>query len=85
MNLNELIDLQRGPRLTLIQWLRTRYLLAHPLHCAHCDIAMVFTERNDNHEDAFIWYVVALVQLIVIRIEKDSVYDHRVQIVTESR
>ena len=85
MNLNELIYLERGPRLTLIQWLQTRYLLARPLHRAHCNIAMVFTERKGKHVDTFIWYVVALVQVIFIRIEKDSVYNHRVQIVMESR
>ena len=34
MNLNELIDLERGPRMALIQWLQRRYLLADPLNCA---------------------------------------------------
>ena len=59
MNLNELIDLERGPRTgprtELIQWLQRRYLLTDPLNCAQCNRAMELTERNANHVDGFLW------------------------------
>ena len=55
MDLNELIDLERGPRSVLIGWLQRRYLLADPLHCAQCNQAMELTERNVNHTDGFLW------------------------------
>ena len=53
MNLNELIDLERGPQTELIQWLQRRYLLADPLNCAQCNRAMELPERNANHVDGF--------------------------------
>ena len=40
MNLNELIDLERGPQMALIQWLQRSYLLADPLNCAQCNQGM---------------------------------------------
>ena len=55
MDLNELIDLERGPRSVLIGWLQRRYLLADPPHCAQCNQAMELTERNVNHTDGFLW------------------------------
>ena len=55
MNLGEIDDLERGPRLVLIQWLQRRYLLPDPLHCAHCNQAMELTQRNDDHVDGFLW------------------------------
>lgn len=60
MNINEIIDLERGPRSALIEWLQRRYLLADPLQCARCNQAMELTERNDNHVDGFLWYVAYL-------------------------
>ena len=55
MDLNYFIDLERGPRLEVIQWLQARYLLANPLQCAQCNRAMDFTERNDDHVDGYLW------------------------------
>lgn len=55
MNLNECIDLQRGPRMNLIQWLQRRLLLADPLRCAQCNEDMVLIPRNGNHVDGFHW------------------------------
>ncbi|PFX25804.1 hypothetical protein AWC38_SpisGene9561 [Stylophora pistillata] len=48
MNLNEFIDLQRGPRINLIQWLQRRSLLADTLQCAQCNEDMVLIQRNGN-------------------------------------
>ena len=55
MNLNELIDLERGPRMALIQWLQRRYLLADPLNCAQCNQGMELTPRSQDHVDGFLW------------------------------
>ena len=55
MDLNLFIDLERGPRLQVIQWLQARYLLANPLQCAQCNREMEFTERNDDHVDGYLW------------------------------
>lgn len=55
MDLNLFIDLERGPRLQLIQWLQARYLLADPLECAQCNRGMDLTARNDNHVDGYLW------------------------------
>ena len=60
MNFNEIIDLERSPRRALIEWLQRRYLLPDPLQCARCNIAMELTERNDDHVDGFLWYVLLL-------------------------
>ena len=57
MNFNELVDLGRSPRSTLIRWLQARYLLADPLHCARCNCPMEITERNFSHVNGFLWYV----------------------------
>lgn len=57
MDLNYFIDLERGPRLQVIQWLQARYLLPNPLQCAQCNRAMDFTERNDDHVDGYLWWV----------------------------
>ena len=46
MNLNELIDLERGPRTELIPWFQWRYMLADPLNCSQCNRAMELTERR---------------------------------------
>ena len=55
MNLNKLIDLERGPRMALIQWLQRRYLLADPLNCAQCNQGMELTTRSQDHVDGFLW------------------------------
>lgn len=55
MDLNYFIDLERGPRLQVIQWLQARYLLPNPLQCAQCNPGMDFTERNDDHVDGYLW------------------------------
>ncbi|XP_068704779.1 uncharacterized protein [Montipora foliosa] len=55
MNLNELIDLERGPRVALIQWLQRRYLIADPLNCAQCNQGMELTTRSQDHVDGFLW------------------------------
>ena len=57
MDLNECIDLQRGPRMNLIEWLQRRFLLADPLRCAQCNVDMVLIQRNGNHVDGCHWYV----------------------------
>lgn len=57
MDLYECIDLQRGPRLNLIQWLQQRSLLANPLICAQCNRDMELKERNGGHIDGFLWQV----------------------------
>ena len=57
MDLNELIDLERGPQLTLIQWLQRRILLADLLQCAQCNCPMELTQRNGSHVDGFLWLV----------------------------
>lgn len=57
MDLYECIDLQRGPRLNLIQWLQQRSLMANPLRCAQCNHDMELKQRNDNHIDGFHWWV----------------------------
>lgn len=57
MNLNLFIDLERGPRSALVRWLQRRRLIADPLWCAQCNIAMELTERNDDHVDGFLWWV----------------------------
>jgi len=54
MNLNLFIDLERGPRSALVQWLQRRRLIADPIWCAQCNIMMELTERND-HVDGFLW------------------------------
>ena len=59
MNLDLFIDLERGPRSDLIRWLQRQRLIADPLLCAQCNIAMDLIERNDNHG----WF--SLVSLIV--------------------
>ena len=51
MDLYECIDLQRGPRLNLIQWLQQRSLLANEL----CNRDMELKERNGGHIDGFLW------------------------------
>ncbi|KAK2557526.1 hypothetical protein P5673_020277, partial [Acropora cervicornis] len=51
MDLNLIIDLERGPRAYLIRWLQMRHLLANPLSCARCNCAMEMKERNDDHID----------------------------------
>ena len=55
MDLNLFIDLERGTRLQVIQWLHAWYLLANPLQCAECNREMKFTERNDDHVDGYLW------------------------------
>lgn len=55
MNFDEIIDLVRGPRFTLIEWLQRCYLLPDPLHCAQCNQGMELTDRNVNHVDGFLW------------------------------
>ena len=55
MNFNEIIDLERGPRSGLIEWLQRRHLLLDPLHCAQCNQAMELKQRNDDHVDGFLW------------------------------
>lgn len=55
MNLNECIDLQRGPRMNLIQWLQQRFLLADLLQCAQCNVDMALIQRYGNHVDGFHW------------------------------
>lgn len=55
MDLNECIDLQRGPRMNLIEWLQRRFLLADPLRCAQCNVDMVLIQRNGNHVDGCHW------------------------------
>ena len=55
MNLNEIIDLECGPRSVLMEWLQRRYLLPDPLHCAQCNQAMELTKQNDDHVDGVLW------------------------------
>ena len=55
MDLNLFIDLERGPRLQLIQWLQAGHLLANPLQCGHCNQAMDLTGRGDDHVDGYLW------------------------------
>lgn len=55
MNLSEIVDLERGQRSELIQWLQRRYLLADRLNCAQCNQAMELKERNGNHVDGYLW------------------------------
>ena len=55
MDLNLIIDLERGPRAYLIRWLQMRHLLANHLSCAQCNCAMEMKERNDDHIDGFFW------------------------------
>ena len=65
MDLNQLIDLERGPRLDLIRWLQLYQLLPNPLQCAQCNRAMEITERNDNHVDGFLWYVIVTHAILI--------------------
>ena len=53
MNFNEIIDLERGPRSALIEWLQRQHLLPDPLRCAQCNQAMELKQRNDDHVMAF--------------------------------
>lgn len=55
MDLNQLVSLDRGPRLNLIQWLQNRSGLANLLRCAQCNMDMGQKERYDNHIDGFHW------------------------------
>ena len=55
MNLSEIVDLERGQRSELIQWLQRRYLLADRLNCTQCNQAMELKERNGNHVDGYLW------------------------------
>ena len=55
MNLNEIVDLERGQRPQLIQWLQRRYLLPDPLNCAQCNQAMELKESNGEHVDGYLW------------------------------
>ena len=55
MDLDLFIDLGRGPRADLIEWLQRHQLLQDPLQCAQCNRGMELTERNDNHVDGFHW------------------------------
>jgi len=57
MNLNEIIDLERGLRSVLIEWLQRCYLLPDPLNCSQCNQALELAQRNDNHVDGFLWSV----------------------------
>ena len=53
MNFNDIIDLERGTRSALIEWLQRRHLLPDPLHCAQCNQAMELKQRNDDTWMAF--------------------------------
>ena len=55
MDLFECIELQRGSRMNLIQWLQQRSLLANPLRCRQCNQDMEMKERNGDHVDGFHW------------------------------
>ena len=55
MDLSHFVALQQGPTLNLIQWLQNRSLLANPLRCAQCNMAMDLKEKNVNHIDGFHW------------------------------
>lgn len=58
MDLNALINLQRGPLTDVVAWLQCQQLLANPLLCSQCNNrVMEMKQRNGNHVDGFFWYV----------------------------
>ena len=57
MNLIDVTNLSNGPILELIQWLQDQNLLANPLRCRPCNLAMELTERNEDHVDGYLWLV----------------------------
>ena len=59
MDLSHFVALGQGPTLNLIQWLQNRSLLANPLRCVQCNMAMDLKEKNVGHIDGFHWYVIS--------------------------
>ena len=58
MDLNALINLQRGPLTDVVAWLQCQQLLANPLLCSQCNNrVMEMKQRNGNHVDGFFCYV----------------------------
>ena len=57
MNLIDVMNLSNGSILDLIRWLLGQNLLANPLRCRPCNRAMELTERNEDHEDGYLWLV----------------------------